>query len=114
MRDIADPQYQEYAVLKGRQIGMSWAMGALVGWYCQMHDSKHALLASFNLEQAQIILNYTKTFNSRLKKKGWHEVFIEGSSARNIGGQMLLLQLHLDVPFQMHTTCVDRLQIYLS
>ena len=82
--DIMNPSYQEYGVLKGRQIGMSWFMGIVALHHAMMHENSTVLLVSFNLEQAQHILNYGKQFLGRLKHKGMYESVVEGASMKNI------------------------------
>ena len=82
-KDLVNPDYLELVVLKGRQIGMSWTMGWLAAWYATMHENKTVLVVAFNLDQAQIILNYVKVFMSRLKESGLYDLFVEGASARN-------------------------------
>ena len=84
LQSIARREFNEYAILKGRQIGMSWTMGILAAWYCCMFPEKHVLVVAFNLDQAQIPLNYAKQFLARLKPKGWYEMFWDGQSARNM------------------------------
>lgn len=84
MTDLASGLYKELCVLKGRQIGMSWTVGDLAAWFCTMNKEKHVLIVAFNLDQAQIPLNYAKTFMSRLKGQGLYDTFIEGQSARNL------------------------------
>ena len=81
---LINPEYQELAVLKGRQIGMSWTMGWLIAWYCVMNPGKTALIVAFNLDQAQIVLNYAKKFMARLKPRGWFDMFVDGASARHM------------------------------
>jgi len=82
--DLMNPMWDEYAILKGRQIGMSWFMGVVALHFAMMHDNVSVLLVSFNLEQAQHILNYAKGFLGRLRQKGLYQVFVEGASMKNI------------------------------
>jgi hypothetical protein len=84
MKDAASGDYDELVILKGRQIGMSWTMGILACWYATMHPDKTVLIVAFNLDQAQIILNYCKQFFSRLTRFGLREVFVTSASARKI------------------------------
>lgn len=95
LRAIANPEYKEIDILKGRQIGMSWTMGVAACWYASMHEGRKILTVAFNLEQAQLILNYAKTFMSRLKKKNLYDFFIESSAMKHMtwrnGSQLLSL-----------------------
>ena len=78
LMDIANPAYKEYAILKGRQIGASWVFGLASIWYAMMHDESEVKSVSFNLDQAQKILGYSKNFASRLKARGWYDLIVEG------------------------------------
>jgi len=82
--DIMNPAYEEYGVLKGRQIGMSWFMAVVALQHAIMNENTTILLVSFNLEQAQHILNYAKQFLGRLKHKGLYSTIVEGASMKNI------------------------------
>jgi len=82
--DLMNPMWDEYCVLKGRQIGMSWFMGVVALHFAMMHDNVNVLLVSFNLEQAQHILNYAKNFLGRLRQKGLYKTFVEGASMKNV------------------------------
>ena len=83
-KDAVNAKYLEYAFLKGRQIGASWFMGVVACWYAMMNEGRTILIVSFNLDQAQHILNYTKNFIARLKKKGLYDFFVEGASMKNV------------------------------
>jgi len=90
MRDVAlrpmlnNPIYREYIVLKGRQIGISWMSGILALWAGATNKEWEIICLSFNLEQAQRILNYTKSFAERLKDVGLYKELIAGQSATNL------------------------------
>jgi hypothetical protein len=81
---IDNPIYKDYIVLKGRQIGASWISGILALWGAMMHDHWEVVVVSFNLEQAQRILGYAKSFAERLKKRGLYKKFVEGQRGTNL------------------------------
>jgi len=83
-RDVANPNLKELVILKGRQIGASWICGSIADWYATMHEGSKVRIISFNLNQAQRILSFAKTFVSRLKRKGWYDLFIDGERGTNI------------------------------
>ena len=90
MWDVARPpmlnniHFRDYVWLKGRQIGASWISGILACWAATMHDNWEIVIVSFNLEQSQRILGYTKSFMERLKPQGWYSMFIEGQRGTNL------------------------------
>jgi len=76
--------YTDVVVLKGRQIGLSWAAGALVVWAGCMHENWEILVVSMIEDQAKRILGYAKNFAERIRKLGLYKFFIEGQSGKTV------------------------------
>lgn len=56
----AIPKYSTIVVLKGRQIGITWACGLTALWFASTHENVKVLILALNLDQAQEEIDHIK------------------------------------------------------
>ncbi len=67
----AIPKYSTIVVLKGRQIGITWACGLIALWFASTHENSKVLVLALNLDQAQEEIDHIKSI---LRKFNEHEL----------------------------------------